>query len=71
MPSDDMRLPDEEIKSAVEYERESMTSGTQSLSVVKEEDEFTFESSREMSSNGSMMSSKGGSPLTRGFSQDE
>jgi len=28
MPSDDMRLPDEEIKSAVEYERESMTSGT-------------------------------------------
>jgi hypothetical protein len=41
-----MRLPDEEIQSAIDYERETLAGGKGGLTVVREEDEFTFESSR-------------------------
>lgn len=42
-----MRLYDEEIKSAVEYERETM-GGNQGSKDGKEEEEFTFENSRSL-----------------------
>ncbi len=48
LPPEEMRLHDEEIKSAVEYDRETLSHDKKkNLSVVKEEDEFAFENSRE------------------------
>lgn len=50
MPPEDMRLHDEEIKSAVEYERETLgvEGGKKKLSTIKEEDEFMFDNSRSL-----------------------
>jgi hypothetical protein len=44
MPPEEMRLKDEEIKSTVEYERETM--GISKLSSVDEEQEFNMSNSR-------------------------
>ena len=46
-----MRLFDEEIKSAVEYERETM-GGMKTLSLTKDDEEFTFENSRTSKESG-------------------
>lgn len=47
LPTEDMRLLDEEIKSAPEWERESMTTDQSKSSKKKvEEEEFDFENSR-------------------------
>jgi len=48
LPTDDMRLFDEEIKSAPEWERDSMTTdnSTKSSKRRPEEEEFDFENSR-------------------------
>jgi hypothetical protein len=74
-PTEDMRLRDEEIQSAVDYERESMAGGMKNLSIVKEEDEFTFENSRDISSTngGSSLGSRNGSSPNKKneFSSDE
>ena len=50
LPIDDFRMYDEEIKSTVEYERETM--GTKKdLSTISEGDEFAFENSRSTANN--------------------
>lgn len=52
MPPEETRLQDEEIKSAVEYERETMGGNTgKKLSTINEEDEFMFNNSRSVQSS--------------------
>lgn len=70
MPPEDMRLFDEEIKSAVEYERETMgvVGGKKDLSTIKEEDEFMFDNSRSITKSDR---SKGSGTETEAFSENE
>jgi hypothetical protein len=64
LPSDDLRLHEEEIKSAVEYERETLGDKNKNhgkippkdLSIVREEEEFTFENSRDSNERSSTSS---------------
>lgn len=67
LPTEEMRLYDEEIKSAVEYERESMTASKEkkaptgeqlSTSSSQDDQEFPFENARanKHNSNGSKLS---------------
>lgn len=66
-----MRLLDEEIKSAVEYERETMgIAGKKNLSTIKEEDEFNFSNSRSMNSSDRSRGQGSGSG-TQPFSEQE
>jgi len=46
LPTEDLRLYAEEIKSQVDWERETMQGEKKQLSTVKEEDEFSFDNSR-------------------------
>lgn len=62
-PSEELRLAEEEIKSAEEFERDTVVkknAGKKQLSIVNEEDEFNFDGSR-TDSSGSGRNASGGS----------
>jgi len=57
LPPEEYRLLDEEIKSAVEYARETEGEKRKDLSTIKEEDEFNFENSRSGTANSDITTS--------------